>query len=143
MIAQIFDNLFDYDYMMQVEKTMLHLPVTAINEANGTGYPAGQHGTHKLFGENLFERQSINKIVNWVPKTECFFDMLDHIENSVEERLFLNRIDFNLQHSFCDGTSHVDGDPGDHTIMYMVNTKWDTKEWGGQFQIVDDNDNVI
>ena len=143
MIAQIFDNLFDYDYMVQVEKTMLHLPVTAINEANGTGYPAGQHGTHKLFGENLFERRSINHIVNWTPKCECFFNMFSHIEEQVDFPLLLNRIDFNLQHSFCDGTSHVDGDPGDYTIMYMVNTKWDSKEWGGQFQIVNENNEVI
>ena len=28
----------------------------------------------------------------------------------LDEKYFLDRIDFNLQHSFCDGTSHVDGD---------------------------------
>src|SRR6056300_717272 len=143
MIATVHDNLFDHDYMVQVEKTMHHFPVTAINEANGTGFPAGQHGTHRLFGENLFERQSVNKITNWVPKAECFFNMLAHIEDHIEEKLFLNRIDFNLQHSFCDGTPHIDGDIGEYTIMYMINSVWDTKEWGGQFQLMDDDNNVI
>ncbi len=27
--------------------------------------------------------------------------------------------------------------------MYMPNMIWDTKEWGGQFQLLDDDDNVI
>jgi hypothetical protein len=143
MVAGVFDNLFDMKFMAKVEFQLMHLPVTAINVANGTAYPSGDFGTHKLMGECIFERHSINKVVNLMEDSEVFFEMFDHIEDHLEEKFYLQRIDFNLQHSFCDGTSHVDGDEGEYTIMYMPNMVWDTQEWGGQFQLLDDDDNVI
>lgn len=143
MIATIFDKLFSIEYMAKVEKKLHHLPVTAINIANGKSFPNGDNGTHRLMGENIFERESINKVVNLMDDCEIYFEMLEAIEEVLEEKLYLNRIDFNLQHSFCDGSSHVDGDEGEYTIMYMPNLEWDTKEWGGQFQLFGDDGDVI
>ena len=142
MIAQVFDNLFDIEFMVKVEKQLKYLPVTATNVANGTAYPSGEGGSHLLMGENIFERTSLNKVVNLMDDSEIFFEMLERIEDFIETRYYLERIDFNLQHSFCDGTSHTDGDEGEYTVMYFPNLKWD-KEWGGQFQVLDDNGAVI
>ena len=143
MIATVIDKRFDIEFMAKIEKQLKHLPVTAINIANGTSYPNGECGTHRLMGENIFERHSINKVVNLMDNCEVFFDMLEEIEECIETKMYLSRIDFNLQHSFCDGTSHIDGEEGEYTIMYMPNLEWDTTEWGGQFQLLDDDQNVI
>ena len=144
MLAQVFDNLFDVEFMVKVERILQNLPVTATNIANGTAYPSGESGSHCLMGENIFERTSLNTVVNLMDDSEIFFEMFDRIEEYLDEKYFLDRIDFNLQHSFCDGTSHVDGDEdgGEITIMYLPNVKWE-KEWGGQFQILDKEQNVI
>ena len=142
MLAGIFDNLFDIEFMVKVEKHLKYLPVTAINIANGTAYPSGESGSHRLMGETIFERSSINTVVNRMKDCEIYFDMLDRIEDYVEKKFYLERIDFNLQHSFCDGTSHTDGEEGEFTIMYMPNLTWED-EWGGQFQLLDDNGGVV
>lgn len=144
MIARVYDNLFSPRYMGEIEEIVENLPVTAINCANGQDYPMGSHGTHRLFGENIFERVGLNRVMNLSPKADKFFTMFEHIQSVVDEDYLLTRIDFNLQHSFCDGSYHIDGGEEDEfTIMYMVNTKWDSDEWGGQFQICDDNYNII
>ena len=61
MIATVFDKLFSIEFMAKVEKKVHHLPVTAINIANGVSFPNGENGTHRLMGENIFERESMNK----------------------------------------------------------------------------------
>lgn len=143
MIATVIDKHFEITYMLKVETQLKNLPVSAINIANGTSVPNGENGTHRLMGENIFERESINKVINLMDDSELFFDMLESIEDLLDRRFYLSRIDFNLQHSFCDGTSHIDGEKGSYTIMYMPSLEWDTLEWGGQFQLLDDDNNVI
>ena len=96
MIAQVFDNLFDTEFMVKVEKQIKFLPVSAINIANGTAYPSRDSGSHCLMGENIFERTSLNTVVNLMKDSEIFFEMLERIEDYVETRYFLDRIDFNL-----------------------------------------------
>lgn len=142
MIAKVYDNLFDLPFRLKVEKHLSELPVSAINIANGESYPYGMYGSHRLFGENIFERTDINHTSNLMKDCDIYFSMLKHIEDHHEIRYYLKRIDFNLQHSFCDGTSHIDGKNGEETIMYMVNNEWD-KDWSGQFQILNDDDEII
>lgn len=143
MIAKVYDNLFSPAFVATTDEMVFNLPVSCTNEANGKRYPDGGGGTHRLFGENLFERSSVNTVTNWSPKASVFFNMLRHIEEVTETTYYLSRIDLNLQHSFCDGSAHIDGDYSNSTIMYFSNCQWE-KEWGGQFQILDgQHGNVI
>ena len=48
MIATVIDKRFDIEFMAKIEKQLKHLPVTAINIANGTSYPKGECGTPRL-----------------------------------------------------------------------------------------------
>ena len=91
MIAQVLDNLFDIEFMVKVEKQLKYLPVTATNVANGTAYPSGEGGSHLLMGENIFERNSLNKVVNLMDDSEIFFEMLERIEDYLETRYFLEQ----------------------------------------------------
>ena len=92
MIAQVFDNLFDTEFMVKVEKQLKFLPVSAINIANGTAYPSGESGSHCLMGENIFERKSLNTVVNLMKDSEVFFEMLERIEDYVENDIIMNDI---------------------------------------------------
>ena len=100
MLAQVFDNLFDVEFMVKVERRLQNLPVTATNIANGTAYPSGESGSHCLMGENIFERTSLNTVVNLMDDSEIFFEMLERIEDFIETRYYLERIDFNLPVSY-------------------------------------------
>ena len=142
MIAEVYDNLFSPAFIANTDEFIHTLPLTCTNEANGTRYPDGGGGTHRLFGENLFERTSVNTVTNWTSNASVFFNMLHHIEEETNQTYYLSRIDLNLQHSFCDGSAHLDGDLSNLTIMYMPNCQWD-KEWGGQFQILDKQDGEV
>ena len=107
MIAKVYDNLFSPAFVATTDEMVFNLPVSCTNEANGKRYPDGGGGTHRLFGENLFERSSVNTITNWSPKASVFFNMLRHIEEVTETTYYLSRIDINLQHSFCDGSAQI------------------------------------
>ena len=86
MLAQVFDNLFDVEFMVKVERRLQNLPVTATNIANGTAYPSGESGSHCLMGENIFERTSLNTVVNLMDDSEIFFEMFDRIEEYLDEK---------------------------------------------------------
>ena len=97
MIAKVYDNLFSPAFVATTDEMVSNLPVSCTNEANGKRYPDGGGGTHRLFGENLFERISVNTITNWSPKAPVFFNMVRHIEEVTETTYYLSRIDLNLQ----------------------------------------------
>ena len=144
MIAKVYDNLFSPKYIIETEELLSEMPVSAINIANGRDYPKAVHGTHRLFGECIFARTNFNRVETLSKDAERFFDIFEHIQKVTDEYYYLNRIDFNLQHSFCDGSFHLDGNgDNEYTNMYMANHTWDTKEWGGQFQLCDKEYNVI
>ena len=66
-----------------------------------------------------FARTNFNRVETLSKDAERFFDIFEHIQKVTDEYYYLNRIDFNLQHSFCDGSFHLDGHDDNHyTIMY-------------------------
>ena len=83
MLAQVFDNLFDVEFMVKVERRLQNLPVTATNIANGTAYPSGESGSHCLMGENIL-KELLNK-VNLMDDSEIFFEMLERIEDYLRQ----------------------------------------------------------
>jgi len=142
MICTVIDDFFDKKFLFELSDIVESLPFTPDNVANKKTWPYGLSGTHKLFGCNIFERHDLNRVVSLNPKAETFFDIFDGIENALNEKFYLSRIDVNLQHTFCDGTKHLDTKHGSHTIMLMSNSIWNP-EWGGQFQILSEDDEVI
>ena len=93
MIAEVYDNLFSPAFIANTDEFIHTLPLTCTNEANGTRYPDGGGGTHRLFGENLFERTSVNTVTNWTSNASVFFNMLHHIEEETNQTYYLSRID--------------------------------------------------
>lgn len=140
MICQVIDGLFDQLYIHQVDALIRDIPLSTNNIANRKTWPFGNEGSHRLLGQILFDRSSMNNIKILKPECETFFKMFEVIENNLKAYFYLSQISLNVQHSGCDGTTHCDSpDPFDHTILLMTNSVWE-KEWGGQFQLIENNE---
>jgi hypothetical protein len=135
MICSTIDGLFDPLYLHQIEQHVNEIPVLSNNIANRKTYPFGTKGTHRLLGNRLFERESMNSIKNYSDHAKPFFEILTAIEKELGAYFFLHEIALNVQHKGCDGTTHVDSqDPNDLTLLMMTNAEWGSS-WGGQFQL--------
>jgi len=139
MIAHIIDDLWDMDFLVDLEKTLLEMPMHSTNVANPRSFPNGRVGSHRLFGTDVFVREGLNRVTHLREEAEIFFDAFKVLEEQIfNDHIFLRRIDVNLQYFGQDGTGHTDGsDDDDYTIMIMNCSQW-KPEWGGQFQILDD-----
>lgn len=145
MIAHVIDDFFDAEFLAKLESKLLDIPVYSTNVANATSFPAGNVGSHRLFGVDIFARESVNRVDALHKDASTFFDAFDLIEQHLFAGVpvFLKRIDINLQYYGQDGTGHKDGsDDSDVTVMIMNNTRWKS-EWGGQFQILGDDRETI
>ena len=145
MIAKIIDNQFDQQYLYNIYQALNdELDYKANNIANRKTWPFGDSGSHRLLGCTLFERKSLNRCTVLHDKAQPFFDMFERICSLTSHEYYLQQIFINLQHSGCDGSSHIDsieGTSDELTIMVFPNPEW-CQEWGGQFQILD-KDRVI
>tara|TARA_B100000902_G_scaffold26836_1_gene32325 strand:+ start:162 stop:743 length:582 start_codon:yes stop_codon:yes gene_type:complete len=138
MISHIVDDLFDMQFLSDLEEVILEIPIHTTNTANPQSFPLGLVGSHRLFGTDIFVRENINRTTKLHAEAEKFFDAFEIIdEHLFEVPVYLRRIDLNLQYYGQDGTPHTDGEG--LTVMIMNNTRWD-KEWGGQFQLVEVDD---
>ena len=145
MIAQVVDDLYDISFLTEWESLMLdHIPVYTTNVANPTSFPNRREGSHRLLGVDIFARKGLNRVDVLHPKASKFFDAFEILEEQIfRDPIFLHRIDVNLQFQYQEGTQHTDGvSHTDYTIMVMNNTKWKS-EWGGQFQMLSGDGNVI
>ena len=144
MIAHIIDDLYDFTFLAELEHTLLEMPIHTTNVANPRSFPNGRTGSHRLFGTDVFVREGLNRVTQLIKEAPIFFDAFKVIEDEIfKDDIFLQRIDVNLQYFRQDGTGHYDGDD-DHafTVMLMNCCQW-KPQWGGQFQLLDDDDNVI
>ncbi len=133
MIAHVIDDLFDLSFIISLEDILLtKIPVTASNVAN----------LHRLFGTNIFARSGVNRVDHLHDKSEKFFDAFDIIEDQFTTPIYLKHIDINLQFIGMNGSTHTDAIDDELTVMLMNNSKWQP-EWGGQFQLMDWQENVI
>ena len=145
MIAQIVDDLYDMSFLTEWEDLLLdHIPVYSTNVANPKSFPNRRMGSHRLLGVDIFARNGLNRVDVLHPKASKFFDAFEILENQVfRDSIYLHRMDVNLQFQYQEGTQHIDGvSHNDYTIMVMNNTKWKS-EWGGQFQMLSTDGNVI
>lgn len=135
MKCKIIDGVFDDIYIHQIDSMIRDIPVCSNNVANRSTFPFGQEGTHRLLGQVLFDRKSLNRISVLHESVAIFFDIFEMLEKKLNTKFYLSQISLNVQHTGCDGTTHRDSDnPNDYTIMIMTNSKWES-HWGGQFQL--------
>lgn len=143
MICNVLDNFFDSLYLHQLYSDIENIPVKADNIANRSTFPYGHKGSHKLFGTTLFDRVDMNRVRVLHSNVGPFFDIFDRVQRQLQIRFFLHSIHLNIQHSGCNGTTHMDSDwNDDYTILMMTNPEWN-KEWGGQFQLTSLDGNEV
>ena len=140
----VIDNFFDDLYLHQLYDEITKIPVYGNNIANRNTWPYGYTGSHRLLGNMLFDRTSINDIVTLEPSAKDFLEIFSALEEKIlNQKVYLRNIQLNLQTQGMDGTTHTDSfEKDDATILFMVNPIWN-KEWGGEFQILDESENVI
>ena len=148
MICNVIDDWLDKRFIYELSHRITNdlTDIKFNNIANRTTWPYGSKGSHKLMGCTIFQRKSLNRIDILHKEAPIFFDIFDRIENSILNKAYiLNTTHVNIQHSGCDGTSHLDSSPwsnDDLSIMLMTNSEW-SKEWGGQFQMLNNDGSVI
>ena len=138
------DDLFDLSFITSLEDTLLDkVPVISTNIANPKSWPTSRTGDHRFFGKAIFSRTGINRIDCLHEQAEKFFDAFEIIEEHVfDVPIYLRRIDVNLQYYGMDGSTHIDAKDNELTVMLMNNSQW-KPEWGGQFQMLSSDGNVI
>ena len=142
MKCTVIDGLFDDLFLHELYLKINDLPLNTTNIANRTTWPYGHKGSHKLLGLLLFSRVGINRVTNFHPQSEIFFNILEVIERHLNQPLLLHELSLNVQHTHCDGSVHIDGDISEYSILLMTNPTWD-KNWGGQFQLTNDDASEI
>ena len=60
MICQVIDGMFDSRFLTELDYKLRDLPVHTNNVANRSSWPYRYEGTHRLFGQTIFKRNSIN-----------------------------------------------------------------------------------
>ena len=144
MICKVFDDLFDRLFIHELDHIISNkLKYEFNNVGNRTTWPYGYEGSYRLMGCTLFERENLNRITKLNKEAPIFFDIFERIENNfLTSKYLLNAIQINIQHSGCNGDSHIDSVENHLTIMLMTNSKWDTK-WGGQFQVLNNDESSV
>lgn len=148
MEVKVFDDLFTDKFLMDVHIASKKIAWNYTNTANRKSYPQNcflNEGTHVFFGSCLYEWVSYFNVKNTCP--DILLEVLEYfvLEQLNDHSLKLFKIDSNLQIKGQDGTPHRDvyvGDGRDRTILFYPHYKWD-KSWGGELQILDNENNVV
>jgi hypothetical protein len=125
MEFQIWDNLIDDRFLLDLDEESNLYNWRLDNIANRYSFPYKSKGSHLLWGVNF-------SIDNVPKKIENLYNFL--INDVIKQQYKLEAIQINGQSVSQNGTIHVD--PGDKTLMVFFNYKWD-KEWGGEFQLLE------
>jgi len=136
---QIFDYIFDSKTINNLDVICRNIPIKSGNIANRNIAPYDEKGSHNLLGSCLFKKHSSYIYESCCPLLimQCF----DHIANNVLKKQFdLNEISLNVQTQSMDGTPHRDA--SDYTVIFFTSENWQ-KEWGGAFQALDENGNIL
>jgi hypothetical protein len=140
MMLQVYDNIFDDKYIFELNELCDKLPNIPHNVANSQTWPYGRVGTHNIMGATLFR-----KLSDYVYESGCPLQLMwafDHFANKIlKEPVELKEIYSNLQVMGMDGSSHTDTGGGSKTAILFTTYNW-KKEWGGEFQTLDQQGNV-
>jgi len=146
-MLEVYDDLYTDDFLVALNALSRDLSWGYANTANRYQYPSRSplaKGSHVFFGRRIYQKHSPYRINNDTP--DEFFDVLENFVFNVlqDNSLELIGIDTNLQILGQNGTAHRDimaGNDEDRTIMFYPHYKWE-ESWGGQFQVLDENENV-
>ena len=96
MICQIIDGMFDEIYIHQLDAMIRDIPMCCNNIANRSTWPFGQEGSHRLMGEILFDRKSLNNITILHSSVKNFFELFEQIEKKLKTNFYLSQISLNV-----------------------------------------------
>ena len=134
-MLNIYDDVFDKQWLDEVSAILSKEPWYADNIANRKTWPYGNKGSHLLLGNTYFQRFSEDKINynNNKNFTNSLIDAFNQIKKVSNKNLKLIEISSNLQFAGMDGTLHIDG-TDDHVvyILMMCNENL-TENIGGEF----------
>lgn len=136
--VQIWDNLIDDQFLLDLDQTSNHWSWHYANIANAKSWPYKQKGSHTFWISNILHPSIPNFEIPPIVQ-----DLYDHIICNVVKRPFkLHQIQANGQSLGQDGTVHIDhpSNSGGYTLMLFINHKWDSS-WGGEFQILEELNN--
>lgn len=139
MLCEVYDNVFSRDFIIDLDNKIKNIPLETSNISGAkVTEDRGVVGNHRFFGICVFQREGINRITRLHQDAEIFFDALEQIESSLGKKYYVDGIHINLQHSGCNGSSHIDANsPYEKTVMIMSTCYWEP-DWGGQFQLTNE-----
>ena len=141
-MVQIIDDLFTDKFLLEIYEDLL-TGWSFDNVANRYQHPMDSFckGTHRFFSRSMYEKISKDFAENQCPDRvmEVYEVLSKKIENDLNIKLEVTKIEANLQVMLQDGTPHIDGTS--HTLIFFPHYKWE-KEWGGYLQIFDNEGNL-
>lgn len=136
--VKVYDDLLDDRFILDIDEETNNYPWRLNNIANRKSWPYGKKGSHLIWGVIFKPNGQLQ-----TPKN--LLDLYSFLNSSfLKDKYNLNAIILNGQSLGQEGTTHVDGTKDDdgYTLMVFINYKW-KKEWGGEFQLIDENEKVI
>ena len=135
---RVFDNVFDKRFLDEFSHKLRYTTWKVSNTANRTTWPYGEKGTHRLLGDMLFNRKSID-IIEYNDDLELSYsaiEMFYAIQAHSKRRLYLEQIATNCQFMGMDGTNHtdvIDSKAKEYSFILMLCDEIIDDNQGGEF----------
>ena len=135
---QIWDNLLDDRFLLDLEEDSNLYNWHLANRANRKSYPLGTKGSHVFWGTTLYSEIHPKDLPPSNIQNLHFY----LTEKVISQKFNTKSIQANAQTLGQDGGCHVDNAPNteEYTLMVFINYKWEEK-WGGDFQTLKEYDN--
>ena len=135
---RVFDNIFDKRFLDDFSHKLRLTTWKVNNTANRTTWPYGDTGTHRLLGNKLFSRKTID-IIEYnddLQLSHSAIEMFYAIQRHCKRRLYLEEIATNCQFMGMDGTNHVDvidSKAKEYSFILMLCDEIIDDDQGGEF----------
>lgn len=132
--VQIWDDYLDDNFILDLDEDSNNYSWRLDNVANRKSFPYKRKGSHLFWGSTF---PSLEKSPKTISSVYNFI-----IKELVQSSFNLESIALNGQSLGQNGTTHIDSyyNTGYRTLMVFINHKWQ-KEWGGEFQLLENNNN--
>ena len=135
---RVFDNIFDKKFLDDFSYKLRYTTWNTYNIANRKTWPYGEKGTHRLLGNVLFDRKSID-IIKYHDDLELSYEaikMFYAIQAKSNKNLQLEQIITNCQFMGMDGTNHtdvIDSKAKEYSFILMLCDEIIDDNQGGEF----------
>ena len=136
---RVFDNIFDKKFLDELSNTLRYTTWSLNNSANRTTWPYGERGTHRLLGNTLFNRKTIDIIeYNYddLQLSHKAIEMFYAIQAHTKRSLYLEQIATNCQFIGMDATNHtdkIDTNAKEYSFILMLCDDIIDDNQGGEF----------